>query len=117
MFLKALALRRRILGEDHSHTATSYNNLALLLKTQGKYTEAEPLYQKSLDIRRRTLGEDHSHTAIVYETLSVSIRASYNNPWPRLPPCPGQVHGGRAALSEVVGHPWPRPGRGPPRNS
>src|SRR5262245_43335021 len=35
-FQKALALRRKILGEDHPHTATSYHHLAGCLYEQGK---------------------------------------------------------------------------------
>jgi tetratricopeptide (TPR) repeat protein len=41
------------LGEEHPDVATSLNNLAVLLKTQGKYDEAEPLYQQSLAIKRK----------------------------------------------------------------
>ena len=49
----------KVLGEDHPDTATSYNNLANNLYSQGKYAAAEPLYQKALAIRLKVLGEDH----------------------------------------------------------
>ena len=49
---RALAIRRKVLGEEHPHTATSYNNVAANLHDQGKYTEAEPLYRTALAINR-----------------------------------------------------------------
>ncbi len=40
-YRKALAIRRKVLGEEHPDTAPSYNNLAYNQNTQGKYAEAE----------------------------------------------------------------------------
>jgi hypothetical protein len=37
-----------VLGEEHPHTAQSYNNLALNLEAQGRYKEAEEGYQHHL---------------------------------------------------------------------
>ena len=42
---EALAGRKRVLGAAHPDTLASLNNLANLLKQQGKLTEAESLYQ------------------------------------------------------------------------
>ena len=36
--------------------------MAILLKTQGKLAEAEPLYREALSARRRTQGDDHPRT-------------------------------------------------------
>ena len=35
--------------------ATSLNNLAVLYRVQGRYAEAEPLYQRSLAIKELSL--------------------------------------------------------------
>jgi hypothetical protein len=40
----------------------SINNLASLLRVQGKYDEAESLYRESLEGLRRTLGNEHPDT-------------------------------------------------------
>ena len=40
LYQKALAIRRKVLGEDHPDTAASYNNVASNLNAQGKYAEA-----------------------------------------------------------------------------
>ena len=47
----------------HPDTATGLNNLAELYRTQGRYSEAEPLYKRSLLIREQQLGADHPDTA------------------------------------------------------
>jgi tetratricopeptide (TPR) repeat protein len=40
--------------------AQSLNNLAELYRTQGRYGEAEPLYERSLWIFEKILGPDHT---------------------------------------------------------
>ena len=48
-----------MLGERHPDYATSLNNLALLLDSQGDYAGARPLYEQALAIRKEVLGERH----------------------------------------------------------
>ena len=36
-------------GKDHPDTLTCLNNLAVLLKAQGRLAEAEPLYREALE--------------------------------------------------------------------
>jgi tetratricopeptide (TPR) repeat protein len=43
----------QVYGDEHPEVATNLNNLAALLAAQGKYDEAEPLYQQSLAIDRK----------------------------------------------------------------
>jgi len=81
-YAKALPLQqerlkwcREILGEDHPHTATGYNNVAFNLNSQGQYGEAGPLYQKALDINRKVLGEDHPNTASSYHNRAYNLYA------------------------------------------
>jgi CHAT domain-containing protein/tetratricopeptide (TPR) repeat protein len=68
-----LAIRRRILGEEHPHTAYTYNNLAAVLSKQRQYAEAEKLARKALAINRKVLGEDHPVTAMTYNTLALTL--------------------------------------------
>ncbi len=51
----------------------SLNNLASLYHSQGRYDEAEPLYQRSLAIREKALGENHprSHQP---QQLGITLR-------------------------------------------
>ncbi len=54
-FRTRLAQRRR--------QSLSLNNLAVLYKAQGRYTEAEALYHRSLAIREKALGPEHPDVA------------------------------------------------------
>jgi CHAT domain-containing protein/Tfp pilus assembly protein PilF len=67
---RALAIDEAQLGPDHPLTATSLNNLAILLESMGEYTEARPLYERSLAIREAQLGPDHPSTATGLNNLA-----------------------------------------------
>ncbi len=48
---------------EHPATATSLNNLALLLKDQGDLAGARPLFERALAISEKALGLEHPSTA------------------------------------------------------
>jgi tetratricopeptide (TPR) repeat protein len=64
------ALRRKVLGDDHSVTASSEADISFNLQSQGRYQEAEEGYQRALDIFRKRLGEDHPDTAATYNNVA-----------------------------------------------
>jgi tetratricopeptide (TPR) repeat protein len=53
----------------NTDVATSLNNLAYLYDSQGRYQEAEPLYQQALDIAQKVLGENHPNTITIRQNL------------------------------------------------
>ena len=57
-------------GPDHPSVATSLNNLAELLRAQGYFDEARPLYERSLGIREKSLGPDHPEVATSLNNLA-----------------------------------------------
>jgi tetratricopeptide (TPR) repeat protein len=63
---KCLTAYKQLLGDNHPDVALSLNNLALLYQSQGRYTEAEPLYLEAINIATQALGENHPHTQTVY---------------------------------------------------
>jgi tetratricopeptide (TPR) repeat protein len=65
-----LAIHRQALGEEHPHTASGYNNLALNLYDLDKYGEAEKYDSKALAIFRKMLGENHPDTITCYHNLA-----------------------------------------------
>jgi tetratricopeptide (TPR) repeat protein len=67
---QALAIRKKVLGDNHLDTATSLNNLALLYESQGRYSEAEPLYKQALTISKQQLGDNHPLTASSLNNLA-----------------------------------------------
>ena len=68
-FFKNAKLVRPILADNHPDVANSLNNLAGLYKSQGRYTEAEPLYLQALAIAEQALGENHPTTVKIRENL------------------------------------------------
>jgi len=75
LFGKALEICRRLLGDNHPHIATSYNNVASNLNAQGEYAAAQPLYEKALEIRRRLLTDEHSDTATSDDNVASNLNA------------------------------------------
>jgi tetratricopeptide (TPR) repeat protein len=62
LVIQVLAVRRRVLGEEHRETLITRSNLARLYQDQRLFARAEPLFASILEIRRRTLGPEHPDT-------------------------------------------------------
>jgi tetratricopeptide (TPR) repeat protein len=69
----ALAVHRRIRGDEHPNTLTLMSNLATNYINQGKLADAESLEREILVVRRRVLGPEHPHTLSTASNLSVSL--------------------------------------------
>eukprot|EP00047_Mylnosiga_fluctuans_P008520 m.259027 g.259027 ORF g.259027 m.259027 type:complete len:778 (+) comp22129_c0_seq1:110-2443(+) len=67
---EALALRRRILGESHLDTASSYGNCAHTHYLMSNYDKAIELYRRALNIRDQIQGAKHPDTATVLDNLA-----------------------------------------------
>ena len=51
-----------MLGDEHTDTLNSINNMGFLLRAQGKPDEAEPYLRELLTMSRRVLGDEHPDT-------------------------------------------------------
>ena len=51
MYREALAMRRKLLGNEHPDVATTLNGLAWVLAVKGKLAEAETMYREALAMR------------------------------------------------------------------
>ncbi|MHC4992134.1 MAG: tetratricopeptide repeat protein [Planctomycetota bacterium] len=71
---RALAVRRRELGDEHPATLASMVDLANVVAAQGHEKEAGRLYEEALEIRRRVLGEDDPNTLTSLHNLAVSYK-------------------------------------------
>ena len=60
---QALAINKKVLGEQHPDTAGSLNNLGALLDSIGDYAGALPYHEQALAIKKKVLGEEHPDTA------------------------------------------------------
>jgi len=70
-YLQALAIQKKVLGEEHADYARSLNNLGILYSDLGDYAKAEEYYLKSLAIRKKVLGEEHADYARSLNNLGV----------------------------------------------
>ncbi|GAB2982213.1 FxSxx-COOH system tetratricopeptide repeat protein [Saccharothrix stipae] len=61
------------LGPDHSSTLASKSNLAGVLRSLGRYREAEQLYRATFDEQSRTLGPEHHKTLINQNNLAIVL--------------------------------------------
>ena len=57
-----------------AYVGQTLNNLAWLYHTQGRYAEAEPLYQRALAIREKALGPEHPEVAASLENYAALLR-------------------------------------------
>jgi hypothetical protein len=62
------------LGKEHPETLTSVNNLASMLRYQGKYEEAETMNRRTLKGREKTLGKEHFSTLASINNLASVLR-------------------------------------------
>ncbi len=74
-------------------TATSLNNLAHLLKAQGDFAGARPLYERALAIFEKALGPEHPFMATSLNNLAALLQAQ------------GDLAGAQAALRARAGDP------------
>ncbi|MCL4203295.1 MAG: CHAT domain-containing protein [Pirellulaceae bacterium] len=75
LYLEAIEIRRRTLGELDPYLAYTLNCLAELYRLTGRYAEAESRQREALEIRRTALGEDHPQFAESVNNLAALYRA------------------------------------------
>jgi tetratricopeptide (TPR) repeat protein/tRNA A-37 threonylcarbamoyl transferase component Bud32 len=68
---RALDLRREVLGDIAPETLASLDDMAILLRDEGRYDEALPIAEQALAARTRVLGEDHRDTLASANTLAL----------------------------------------------
>jgi tetratricopeptide (TPR) repeat protein len=67
---QVLGLRETVLGKEHPSTLTSVDNLALALRPQGKYEEAEEMHRQALGLNEPVLGKEHPDTLMSTSNLA-----------------------------------------------
>jgi tetratricopeptide (TPR) repeat protein len=69
LFRQALAINERTLGVEHFDTASSMNDLANLLRDEGKLSEARELFERALAIKEKILEPEHPSIATSLNNL------------------------------------------------
>lgn len=60
--IRAMKVRKKILGEDHVDTMRSTTIVGLAYMLQGRWEEAKTLFLKVMELRKQKLGADHLDT-------------------------------------------------------
>jgi tetratricopeptide (TPR) repeat protein len=71
LYLEALEISQKVLGQEHPYIATILNNLAFVYHSQGEDAKAEPLSRDALEISQKVLGPEHPDTASDLEGLAL----------------------------------------------
>ena len=67
---KAALQDAELFGTSDPRLARTLNDLVVLYRAQGNYTEAEPLMRRALGIYETTLGADHQDVAMALNNLA-----------------------------------------------
>ena len=70
---RALAIRLQTLGPQHPDVATSYNNVAIVLRDEGDLKQAKEYHERALAIRLQTLGPQHPDVAASYNNVAIVL--------------------------------------------
>ena len=70
LYRQSLAIKKKVLGEDHPSYLSSLNNMARVLEAQGKLSQAEAMLRQALKEKLRVLKEDHPATLIAMDNLA-----------------------------------------------
>ncbi len=71
-YRESLRIRQRVLGDNHEHVGTTYENMGLLQQRQGNYEEALGSYQKAYEIQCNAGRQENAETvSILLGTASV----------------------------------------------
>ncbi len=62
-------------GKNDVDLALVLNEVAGLYESQGRYSEAEPLYKRDLEISEKSLGKNHPSVAITLNNLAMLYKA------------------------------------------
>jgi tetratricopeptide (TPR) repeat protein len=78
-YLRALAIREKVLGPDHLHVSVTLRGLARLYAATGQSARAEPLYERALAIHEKALGPDDPAVATDLVNLAALHAAAGRN--------------------------------------
>ncbi|KAH8884106.1 hypothetical protein GQ53DRAFT_609582, partial [Thozetella sp. PMI_491] len=66
---------KQILGRKNPDTPTGINNLLGVLKSQGKYDDAEAMYREALALREKVLGRENPSMLTSMNNLALVLKS------------------------------------------
>jgi serine/threonine protein kinase/Tfp pilus assembly protein PilF len=73
LLAEALAIRRRLLGTEHTDVAVTASELARVARDLGDLKRSETLTAEALRVRRKIYGEEHTETATTENDLALVL--------------------------------------------
>ncbi|CAH0017149.1 unnamed protein product [Clonostachys rhizophaga] len=73
VYRQVLELGEELLGREHPSVFGIMNNLANVLRSQGKYREAKQMHQQVLESRQKVLGQEHPDTLSSMNNLAIAL--------------------------------------------
>jgi CHAT domain-containing protein len=70
LYKRVLAIEEKAFGSHHPAIGTVLNNLGKFFESQGRYSDAEPLFKRSLAIYEKALGPNHPDAASSMNNLA-----------------------------------------------
>lgn len=71
---KVVAIRQKILGQEHPDTASSLTDLGIVATGQGEYDAAQMYYEQALTIQKKILGFNHLDIAATINNLGYILQ-------------------------------------------
>jgi len=71
LYLKALKICKKVLGEEHPSRVGSYNNLAVFYYGQGDFERAYGFMKKAVDVWSKVLPPNHPNLINAKEGLKI----------------------------------------------
>lgn len=75
VYVHALDVYRRVLGDEHPRTLTALDDTVVMLRAQGALADARGLLEPALTARRRLFGDQHPDTLGTLNDLTETLRA------------------------------------------
>lgn len=100
---EAGAIQAKMLGPDSLEVLTTFNDLAIVYREEGKLAQAAELNERVYASRKRQLGEEHPHTLISMNNLAGVYKAQR-----RLPEAEAMQEAALAIARRVQGADHPR---------
>ncbi len=72
--LEVMALRRRVLEENHPSIGQTHHFLGMIYRKQGRWQESEYHYRRALEIRTTALDSGHPDTTLTKTNLGILLR-------------------------------------------
>lgn len=79
-FCCLMKLREKVLGPNHPDTLDSGNNLALALRSQGNYAEAETQLREVIKLKEKVLGRENPSTLSSRNNLAATLHGQGKYP-------------------------------------